>query len=103
MYYLCDKTFVQSIFENLYEKKYIKKNGKLNEFHIQDNTLILSVYSDDTPPLLLETRTLETNVEGEFSICEDERKIIHIVVANIKYDLIYIRFDGENLKKETYT
>ena len=101
MHYICDKTFVKSIVENLYEKKYIKQNGKLYEFHIKDNSLMVNVYSDAAPPLLIETYTLETNMKGEFSICEDERNIIHIVAANKKYDLIYIHFDGEHLKKET--
>lgn len=100
MYYIYDKTSVQSILENLYANKYIKQSGKLYEFYINNNTLMLNAYNDDSTPLLMKTFTLEKNVKGEFGICEDEENVIHIIVANKKYDLIYIRFDGEKTQKE---
>ncbi len=100
MYYIYDKTSVQSILENLYVKRYIKHSGRLYEFNVDNNSLMLHVYSEDGPPVLVETYTVEKNIKGEFNICEDEHQGIHIVVANKKYELIYIRFDGETLHKE---
>lgn len=101
MYYIYDKKIVISLLENLHIKKYIKQRGKLYELCINNNNLILNVYDDNSPNLLDKTYQLEKNVKGEFGICEDEQKDIHIIVANKKYDLIYIRFDGEKFEKET--
>jgi regulator of replication initiation timing len=101
MQYIFDKTSVQSVAENLYSKKYIEQNEKLYEFFINNNTLMMSIYNDATQPTLIGTRILEKNVKGEYGVCEDGQKLIHIVTANKKYDLIYMSFDGVNLKKET--
>lgn len=88
---------IKTLFENLKDVKYIRRNRKVYKFFINAGSLVLNIYTGGN---LLETHEIESNIKYDFDACNDGEGNIYIIVINKKYEVQYIRFDGANWNRE---
>lgn len=99
MKYIFNQSSIISILENIEDIKYIRQYGKLYKFFINNGTLMLNIYEENSQ-YLYETHVIEKNVKSDFDVYTDDANQIHLSVINKKYNLIYIYFDGITWVKE---